>query len=106
MIKLCTHMITEKCPVLKPNVQMWGNKGFAAAQAGKPLDAMEEADGAGSHPAMRMAWIVGWEYGGGDIHRRVVVPQRQRWEEERANLVERMAWLDERLAAQEAEKLP
>lgn len=93
--------ILEKCPKFKNDyAQRWGEKGFAAALAGKPLSALDTDEPDSTYqPGGRFAWISGWEFGGGDIMREVVVPQRQRWEEERAELVKRLAWLDTQLAA-------
>lgn len=84
--------------------QLWAEKGFAAAKAGKSLAALEDEGDTTWNPGARLAWIRGWEFGGGDIGRKVVVPQRQRWQEERAELLERLTWLDERLSVSENEQ--
>lgn len=68
--------------------------GLAHAKAGG------DASGIDKYTSLheRNAWLIGWRNGGGDITRKVVVTQRQRWEEEKAELMKRLAWLDERLA--------
>lgn len=97
------HPITSQCPKMKnAYAQRWAEKGFAAGAAGKPLAVLDdEADPSFEdttwQPGARMAWIRGWEFAGGDIHTKVVVTQRERWEQERAELRERLAWLDEQL---------
>ena len=97
--RLTTHPIGTKCPKMKNQyLQGWGDKGFAAAKAGKPLSALEDEGDTTWMIAERFAWINGWEYGGGCIHRNVVVTQVQRWQEERENLLERIAELDEKLS--------
>lgn len=50
----------------------------------------------------RSAWLAGWEAGGGDILRGIVVTKRQRLEEERARLVTRLAEIDATLANDDA----
>lgn len=97
--------ITEKCPKFKtPYAQRFAEKGFAAAKAGKPLDALDDEsdpdfEDTTWQPGGRMAWLSGWEYGGGDIHRRIVVPQRLRLEERRAALLKDLEWVEQQLSA-------
>jgi ribosome modulation factor len=75
-------------------------EGLAHAKAGGDVNGVEKYQG----PNERSAWIVGWRNGGGDIQRGVVVTQAQRWQEERTALLQRLAWLDERLAQQHSEE--
>lgn len=92
------HPIFEKCPKMKNSyAQTWAEKGFVAGRAGKPLDALEDEGDTTWNPGARLAWIRGWESAGGDIHTRVIVTQRERWEKERTELLDRLAWLDEKL---------
>lgn len=78
-------------------LQPMTDKGFEAAKAGKPLSAIEEAGIGPWDPASRAAWIYGWESGGGDIRLKIVVTERERLEQERAQLSARLVAIDTRL---------
>lgn len=83
-----------------PTAQKYADIGFADAMAGKPLSAIDDhPDLMGwASPAYRFSWIRGWEEGGGDIMRKVVVTERQRLEERRSALFAELSRIEERLA--------
>lgn len=87
------RMINDQC-------QQQADRGFAAAKAGKPLGAIDdEADLQGfASPILRMAWLRGWEGGGGDIFRKVVFTEAERLEERRAAIVAELSRIEDRLA--------
>lgn len=93
----------ETCPKMKnAYAQRYADKGFRAAKAGKPLDAMDDKadpdyEDTTWQPAARFAWLRGWEGGGGDIHQRVVVTERERLVKRRAELVALIEHTDRRL---------
>lgn len=73
-------------------------KGVAAARAMKPLSAIDD-EGFGDYAVLqRDDWLWGWRDNHGDIVRGIVVLPRQRLEEERAKLMERIAWIDNELS--------
>jgi hypothetical protein len=76
------------------------DEGLAHAKAGGDIAGIDRY----FSPDQRSAWLVGWQNGGGDITRRVVVTQRQRWEERRVALLKELTELDERLADTSGEK--
>jgi hypothetical protein len=89
----------EKCPKHRISYrQPRTEEGFAAAKAGKPLSALEETDIGPWDPGARMAWIYGWEGGGGDIMTKVVVTERQRLENHRDKLRADLAHVEARIA--------
>lgn len=73
------------------------DEGFADAKAGKPLAELENKGYGPWDPGARAAWIYGWEGGGGDIHSRVVITERQRLETRRDNLAKELARVETRL---------
>jgi hypothetical protein len=93
-------MLYQSPPKMKNDTaQKYADIGFADAMAGKPLSAIDDhPDLTGwASPAYRFSWIRGWEEGGGDIHRKVVVTEKQRLLERRAELLDSLARVNSRL---------
>lgn len=87
-------MINDQC-------QRFADLGFAAAKAGLTKTAIDdEPDLQGfASPILRMAWIRGWEGGGGDILKGVVVTEEQRLEARRVEIVAELSRIEDRLSA-------
>lgn len=91
--------ISGKCPKMKnQKAQQYAEIGFASAKAMKTLDAMDEEAGLYDLGA-RFAWMAGWEHGGGVVSRRIVVTQRMRLEERKAEIQAELESIGVQLAA-------
>lgn len=89
----------EKPPRCRfPNRQAMTDAGFHDAKAGKPLAELENKGYGPWDPGARAAWLYGWECGGGDIKRRIVVTEEQRLVERRQDLLAEMERIDARLS--------
>lgn len=71
------------------------DQGFEAAKAGKPsaqLDIDVPYD-----PERRMAWLTGWEAGGGVVTRGIVVTHLMRLQERKAELLKELETIESQL---------
>jgi len=78
-------------------------KGMEAAKAGKPMSSISEEAGLYDIVA-RSGWLVGWELGGGDVTRGIVLTQRQRLEERREKALQNLKQIDDQIAALDAQE--
>lgn len=85
----------DTCPkTRKAHNQPYADAGFAAAKAGQPLAAIGNL----FNPIARSAWLLGWEGGGGDPNKGVVVTEVERLEQTRVEMVVRLSRIENRLA--------
>lgn len=88
--------IQDRSPRCKrPYHQPTCDQGYEAAKAGKPLTQLDVD--VPFDPSGRMAWLVGWEAGGGVVTRGIVVTQHMRLEERKAEILKELETIESQL---------